>query len=64
MRLVYLCYVHWLFSWRYHALEWAVAVAAWTETWVVSVLSGHLSVQYKDPIESDSGIEFAFLVYL
>lgn len=29
-----------------------------------SVLSGHLSVQYKDLIESVSGIEFAFLVYL
>lgn len=41
-----------------------MAVAAWTETWVVSVLSRHLSVQYKDLIESVPGIEFAFLVYL
>ena len=41
-----------------------MAVAAWTGTWVVSVLSGRLSVQYKDLIESVSGIEFPFLVYL
>lgn len=39
-------------------------MAASIETWVVYVLSGHLSVQYKDLIESVSGIEFSFLVYL
>jgi hypothetical protein len=46
-------------SWRSHALERAVAVTASSHAYRFS-LSGQLSVQYKDLIESVHGIGFGF----